>query len=324
MNDGRGHNREGDARGDLPLDALLSAYLDDRESLDAGELERVEALLASDAEVQRAYAEMRVIVGELRGLEPVAAPRSYHLDAEMVGAPEPVSMTATDAWYIRHVSAIRWATAAAAVIFVFVLSADLVINGILRDPTSSSNDTSSLPADQSQLVEERETADDAALEAPAESDAAGPQEAVPESDASASEDAQVFVAPSQKVEEAEDEGESSAGAADEAESGGDADSELPLDVPTAEIAIAEDGSEPLEDEAPGDTARTTAATAVGDDDEAAAPEIFAFDDEAASSDDDGSGRRLWRIAEFSLVMILALLITALIILPRMARAPTRR
>ena len=316
MNDERGHNGDNGARGGWPLDALLSAYLDDRESLSAEELERVESLLASDAEARRAYAQLQVIVGELGRLEPVAAPRSFHLDADMLGAPEPAPVAAGSAWYVRHVGAIRWATAAAAVLFVFVLSADLVLNGIFADRSSDTSGADSAPFTQSQLAEP-ESAEEAAPYIASD---------IEESDDAATDSAAALEAPSQDADAAakdaaggddavEAEEDSSAGEG-AMEAAGGAESVSPPDaVPTAEIAIAQDGDEQA------DTARTTDAVA---DDEARALDTLAFEEQAARSDDDGSGRRLWRIAEFGLVMTLALLITALIILPRMARAPTRR
>jgi hypothetical protein len=47
-------------------------------------------------------------------------------------------------------------------------------------------------------------------------------------------------------------------------------------------------------------------------------------DASLDEDDDGSDRRTWRIAEISLVVVLGLLITAIIVLPRLAGSSARR
>jgi hypothetical protein len=344
VNDERQHNRENGAQAGsgLPLEALLSAYLDDRESLNGEEIARVETLLASDAEARRIYAELRVVVGGLRSLAPVGAPRSYHLDPGMVGAPEPVQMTATTAWYARHAGAVRWATAAAAILFVFVLSADLVLNGIFTDPASD-DAADSMPANQSQMSGGAgEAAEDTGGDAA--DDASGSGAAPTAAEGAAEEQPEALSVPQEEAaepEEAEEEGasggETGEDEAVEEQSDDDAESlTTPEPVPTAAIGMAEDGEATPSDGAAPPTEGDVAEDDGRDADDATLPEDTArsSDDEAQTNtlafneadgaDEGDSDRRLWRIAEFSLVVVLALLITAMIVLPRMARAPNRR
>jgi hypothetical protein len=50
---------------------------------------------------------------------------------------------------------------------------------------------------------------------------------------------------------------------------------------------------------------------------------MAFDADDSGAADEGSDRRLWRIAEFSLVVLVTVLITAMIVLPRLGRRSAR-
>ncbi len=305
MSEDRRHNREAaDAR---TLAELISAYLDDPEYLSAEELANVERLVAEDDEARRIHAELRVISQALTELEPIPAPRDYHLTAEMVGAPEPVQLQArrdgSPAWYARHADTVRWATAAAAVIFVFVLGADLILNGVLSDPATTGDSVQTNQADT--MVREADDADDG--------DAAADDSAMDEEaggDAGAGEDAPPVVTPEvaedgasggQEAEESADDPEAAA-LAPEAEDGEDQGANNDDAAAATAEALSE---EPATDEASGNT------------------DMFAFDADESAADESSSDRRLWRIAEFGLVVVLGLLITAMVVLPRLGRNNAR-
>ncbi len=290
MSDERRHNRELDEN--RPLAELISAYLDDRDSLSSEELAGVELLLDADPTARQIHAELEIIQAGLRSLDPIEAPRSYHLTAEMIGAPEPVVLQETSAWYVRQAATVRWATAAAAVLFVFVLGADLVLNSVFSGPVNS-NDT--YQAEQSEFVSRQagEEAGTGAANMKATDDDSG-------SDAGGGAEAPSVVTSEATSDATDDQGVSGAAA-------------------LAPASGTED-AEPL------DGATNTAPTVVSEtpdsssDDSAIAESTLAFDADEASVENESSDRRLWRIAEFSLVIVLGLLITAMVVLSRFGRA----
>jgi hypothetical protein len=293
MSDERRHNRELDDN--RPLAELISAYLDDRASLSSEELAGVELLLDADPTARQIHAELGVIHAGLRSFDPIEAPRSYHLTAEMVGASEPIVLQETSAWYVRQAATVRWATAAAAVIFVFVLGADLVLNSVFSGPVDS-NDT--YQADQSEFVSRQagEEAAKGAASTQATEDASG-------GDAGGGAEAPSFVTPEVTGDAADDQGVS--GAAALAPASGTEEAE-PLDGTANTMPmLAPEGADSSSD------------------DSAIAESTLAFDADEASVESEASDRRLWRIAEFSLVIILGLLITALVVLPRVGGTATR-
>jgi hypothetical protein len=311
VSDEQRHNQENgaDALSAMPLEVMLSVYLDDRESLNAEALGRIETLLASDAEARRMYADLQSVVRELRHFEPVSAPRSYHLDPDMVGAPEPVRMTSTTVWYARHAGAVRWATAAAAVIFVFVLGADVALNNI-RSNSSDFGDNA-MPANQSRLSDDDEAVEEEAEEQ-ADDAGAGAAEMLPP---------------------AQDDGDDSGG-----DGGGDAD-DAAGDDEVADTFATDGAATPAEDIETEDTEAEAIPTpqvdqgesepissedSARDSEDSADVESLMFDEQAHDAGGGDSDRRAWRIVEFSLVVILGLLITAMVILPRMSGSPWRR
>ncbi len=98
---------------DLPKRELerLSAYLDGQ--LSSRETSQLEARLRADPGLRQALDDLRGTVQMLRGLPEVKAPRSFALTPEMVGP-------------VRHPSLpwLQWATAAATLAFVVVVSWD--------------------------------------------------------------------------------------------------------------------------------------------------------------------------------------------------------
>lgn len=308
MTDDRLHNQ--DQGTNRPPVELLSAYLDDRESLTSAELEQVELLLAQDRDAQQAYAELQVISRSLGSLEPIAAPRSYHLDAEMVGAPEPVALQQSSAWYARHADAVRWATAAAAVLFVFVLGADLVLNSILSGPSNESNDV--FNANQAEITSRNADSDDAAAAA----DEAGDAEEPSGADAGGGDEAPPVVTP----DIVEDDGGASAAAQAGVESDDDDDESAAEPETSALEANPDDGGQAA------DTAGSESTddfNADASDESASNQQALKFEEAETGADEADSGRRLWRIAEFSLVVLLGLLITVMVVLPRLGAGSAR-
>jgi len=305
MSEDRRHNRA--PGNDRPLAELLSAYLDDRDSLSSSELARVERLLDEDPTARRMHAELGVIRQELRSLESIPAPRAYHLDAEMLGLPEPVILRETQAWYARHTETVRWATAAAAILFVFVLGVDLISSGAFSG--TGDEDFDAAP-EQAEIMSRMADDDDAAAEALEEEASDG--EAALETyadeagdDAGESEEAPPVVTP----EVAEDAASGAEEAEDEA-------------AATAPDPVEEEEEAAGGADQPEATAETEAAVAATE--QARAPsETMAFDADDSGAADEGSDRRLWRIAEFSLVVLVTVLITAMIVLPRLGRRSAR-
>ncbi|CAN5816027.1 hypothetical protein BH23CHL2_BH23CHL2_07340 [soil metagenome] len=292
MSDDRRHNRDDEIN--RPTAELISAYLNDWESLSSQELERLELLLDEDQDAQRIHAELRVITRELGNLDHVPAPRSYHLDAEMVGAPEPVVLQETSAWYAHHAQTVRWATAAAAILFVFVLGADLVVNGVFFD----TGDDDVFETNQAEMTSRQADDDNAEAGASDAEESAG-------DDAGAGEDAPAALVP---------------------ESAGDDDAapdEPDSDISAMESAPSEEdqGGASAEPEA-GDGALTAIPTPAIDE-SASGDRPFAVDQAQLDADGGDSDRRLWRIAQFSLVVLLGLLITAMVVLPRLGNGTTR-
>lgn len=290
MEEDRRHNSGGAAN--RPLVELLSVYLDDQEALSSTEIEHIEVLLAEDEAARQIYAELQVVTQELSSLPQVEAPRSYHLNAEMVGVPEPIVLQESSVWYARHAATVRWATAAAAVLFVFVLGADLVINGVVSDPDDSSSVTE---LNQAEMTN-RDASDD--------DEAAGGADELEAVEEEAGDDTS---------------GGSSAGAAAALvpEGGGAED---------GEVESTGDSGEPVgagQDDA---AEEPTIAALTGEteaEDSAGSNDLFAFDQGQSVASDETSERRLWRFAEFGLVVVLGLLITAMVVLPRLGGRSAR-
>ena len=303
MSEDRRHNREGEAN--RSLTELLSAYLDDRESLSSTEVEQVEVLLEQDEAARQSYAELQTITRELSSLPSIESPRSYHLNAEMVGAPEPIVLQETPAWYARHTAAVRWTTAAAAVLFAFVLGADLVINGVFSDPQS---DSDLFQAEQAELSSRQGESDE-------------------DGSAAGGDDAEAEAVEEEAVEEeaADDSGGAAEppGAALVPENAGDnEDAEAVEEDESAEpTAMLEFGVD--EEQEAGDTSVVVPTEGLAMDESSAENQANLVDEDLADRDDGSPDRRAWRIAEFSLVILLGVLITLMVVLPRLGGGSAR-
>lgn len=110
------------SNGHIP-EELLSAYL-------AGDLDdevlhqEVEAHLERCPTCREVAAELDALVHLLQTLPEPQLPRSFALTPEMVSPPVVTPMP----WVVRLQPALRWATAAAALLLVLVLGADLIVH----------------------------------------------------------------------------------------------------------------------------------------------------------------------------------------------------
>lgn len=126
---------------------VLAGYLDRPGDLPHEERVSIETHLATCQACRETLAELRAVIMAMSALPEAAPPRSFALTPEMVGsrahprpvpaqvrdAHEPIDVRQTSAWQARQMRAVRWATVAAAVLFVFVLSADIVSNRFDRN-----------------------------------------------------------------------------------------------------------------------------------------------------------------------------------------------
>jgi len=110
-------------------DELLSAYLDN--ALAPGDHLKLEARLAVDLKLRRTLNELRAVKTGLTDLPKVKPPRNFTLTPALAGQParRPASPL---------IPALNWATTVAAILFVAVLSADLMGNRFLAAPPSES------------------------------------------------------------------------------------------------------------------------------------------------------------------------------------------
>ncbi|HNE03943.1 MAG TPA: hypothetical protein PLT08_05465, partial [Anaerolineales bacterium] len=94
----------------------LSAYLDGQ--LDASNAARLEARLKTDAELASALKDLRAARGILKKLPARKAPRNFTLTRQMVGLKPPLP---------RTYPLLRFATAFAAVLFLFSFTANTLV-----------------------------------------------------------------------------------------------------------------------------------------------------------------------------------------------------
>lgn len=309
--------------GQTPDDAqpveLLSAYLDNDPDLDPALRAGIEARLEADAGLREIYAELDVIRQGLRELPDVPAPGNYHVTPRMLGIPEPAVLPRREPWYERHSGGLRWATGLAAILFVFVLGADLVVNS-LSGPAGDDDD-----ADDAPTTSQLRAAEDA--------DAGGGEAASGATEASGGGDEAGLSAASGAAEPTEAEMEAADGPAESAppaEDGEAAEEEAGEAVePEADSGAAPETTVATLDFEP----TATAGPAIAQDDAAVEqpasdadsdePEAqtFALEQDSPSestSTNDGNGDlRIWRIVEFGLVAVLGVLLTATVVLPRM-------
>jgi hypothetical protein len=291
-----------------PADEVLAGYLDAPEDLEATERAVLEAHLASCTQCKTTLAELRMIVQALSALPEIAPSRSFALTAEMVGdieryrtvtlpasepahTPlEPVVLQETSVWYARQMRAVRWATAVAALLFVFVLAGDF---------SASRWGGDSEPAGDVAVMETAREPQPYALATPEPEQAPAAAELrVMESTPAAAEDRQatdsaVTATPAAASAEAP---QPAAAATEESASG-------------AAVAFPTEGSE----EPP---AQTEAQPAVTEDTYLSAAEeqpiSVAREDRRSMS----TARHYWRLAQVGLALLIVWLLAAMIALPR--------
>jgi hypothetical protein len=130
----------------------LSAFLDDKNDLGIPEREAIAGHLASCQACQTVLTDLQLMVRTLGSLPEREAPRSFAVTRDMLqpatapDAPEPIILQESAQWHARHAGKVRWATAVAAMLFVFVISADLVTNGLRGYPgvDNTGSETSAL------------------------------------------------------------------------------------------------------------------------------------------------------------------------------------
>ncbi len=121
----------------------IAAWLDEPDELSAEERATIEQHLAGCAECQQVAADLRALVAALAALPEVSPPRSFalaeeHAQPALDATREPIPLRASSRWYDRQMRALRWATAAAAILFVFVLGVDLVTTRLDRPVANES------------------------------------------------------------------------------------------------------------------------------------------------------------------------------------------
>jgi hypothetical protein len=153
----------------------LSAFLDDGNDLDIPERDAITGHLASCQVCQAVLIDLQLMVRTLGSLPEREAPRSFAITRDMLqpatepAAPGPIVLQQSAQWHARHAGKVRWATAVAAMLFVFVISADLVTNGLRTDPVGDSSGTDSgvmlqeAAGDEDARVFAEEAAEDEAL-----------------------------------------------------------------------------------------------------------------------------------------------------------------
>ena len=157
----------------------IAAWLDEPDDLSAEERAAIEEHMTGCAECRQVAVELRALVVALAALPDAELPRSFALPAEHaqpVEAPipatrrEPTPIRASSKWHDRQMRALRWATAAAAILFVVVLGVDLVTTRIDRPTSSNDAITASGPTTAAGAAAPAETTDEtmAAKAAPEE------------------------------------------------------------------------------------------------------------------------------------------------------------
>lgn len=293
---------------------VIAAWLDTPDDFDATERETIATHIAGCATCRAVAEDLHQVVSALATLPQVSAPRSFSLTRNMVeedasrretpAGRAPVRMRETNAWHERRYRAVRWATAVAAVLFVFVLSLDLVTNRL--DPSAGGDDAAM------SVQTEMTTGGAAAEQAP--EDAAGGAVAEEPSDDLRAADEPDAAEESSEMEIAVAE-EETAGQADEAQ--GDAAS-TPANAEANEESST--ASQPAE-ESTGESADTMAVTESDADEERDASgdaDTFAATGQTAQPAVEESSERL-RIIQVALALILVWLLAAMIALSRTRR-----
>ncbi len=311
------------------LDAeMVSAWLDAPEDFSEPDRLAIENHLASCAECRQIAAEITAIVRAFQTVPFIEPPRSFAPTAAQAGLAAtstlPVSRSrevesnsqtltadrrsrqstlAVDAspWYERQMSALRWATAVAAILFVFVFSADLLGN---MDTTGDDDDSAGF-SETSPL----RSSDDAT------SLGASPAEATNTTSAAAAAPAE----DDQDGEDSGDEGEAADSAAGTVEDATTASGGQSQANATEQADVTREGVPNAATEENAETIPTTATEAAALSQESQTPDSTLSSNDSVA--DDGESDVL-HLIELALVTLIAWFIIALVALPRMRRPPT--
>lgn len=317
---------------------LLASWVDDpeeREQLPVEQRQAVEAHLAGCVVCQTTLAELETIVMALAALPQLATPRSFALTPEQVAvqpanlretAGRPVVLTESRPWYARQLAALRWATAVAAILFVMVVSADIVS----RNPASSGDDSANLSvlkaqedglvpasggaaAGDSDTSEQQTTASDSAASgagegqsenAAAPTEAAEPEQAQQDLADETASDMTVMLVPDAVTPAPGDASGGGADAETEATQADDTTASAYNATPTTEeYAARNSGDAATED---GSTDLTLAAPV----DDIATPSNGTFDQHEEPDS-------TWRLLQVGLALVIIWLLVAMLALPRL-------
>ena len=277
-----------------PAVEILSEYLDQAPELAQAERDAIDGHLIGCEQCQRVLNELQLMVRTLGSLPELEAPRSFALRPEALEpatTPEraaPVVLQESAQWHARHAGKVRWATAVAAMLFVFVISADLVTNGL----RGADDDAASSGSSQMEVMRATE-----ATPAAANAEAEAPEAEIEPATGAA---ADVTPAADEDVPESEASAESSA---EDAVPDSD-DSTAAEDEPEVGTFMAPSEEAETRDDAGGQ--------------DTLAMEQETISDEPASEAPTGgdSGQLRWRAAEVSLALVLAILLAVMIGLPK--------
>jgi anti-sigma factor RsiW len=112
---------------DSKREERVMAYVDGR--LSADQRRQFEVQLAQDESLRAEVTALQAVKQRLSTLQPVRAPRNYTLDPSVYGAPDP-------AYADRLYPAVRFATAMAALLFLFMVTLTLLPQGGVAEQTA--------------------------------------------------------------------------------------------------------------------------------------------------------------------------------------------
>lgn len=308
---------------------LLSAYLEDPDDLSSGDRELVERELAENADVQRMFRQLDSLTAELGNLPQMEPSRSYRLTPPMLGATEPTRIDHHEAWHMRHMDKVRWAAAAAAILFVLVVTADLMTNGLGMGGSMDDDDSD---AGVMMSADDEESARSPDEEAVADGDMADEPEVLEELPEEAADDDAAVDDQADESDESGDASDDAAGVPEEEadqDDGGGIDGDPGDALATPEPPVEEEQEEQEEadttpdaeifGEPSDDTAQDGGADAEGTPSFGELESAQVEGDTEASATEPEDDRTIWRAIEFSLIIIVAVLLALIIFLPRRHR-----
>lgn len=138
-------------------DETLTAWLDDPGAFRPADAERIRTHLRQDAASREALDDLHLVVSALGNLPEIEPTRSFALSAQVAHAARPVMTTRpavrpptpvapvvrlqeSSVWQARQQRTLRWASAVAAMLLVFVLSVDAFTGDRNDDAISSKNE----------------------------------------------------------------------------------------------------------------------------------------------------------------------------------------